>query len=553
MNPRIKRLRLNPMLLTDGYKIDHRRQYVEETRGVYSNMTPRSSRIPGVDEVIVIGPQYYVLSTLIDIWNVDFFDVPWPILEEEFLTEMAEYTLSREAAEAIGTAHWKQLHDLGYLPIKIKALPEGTRCPIKVPVYTIRETHPDFFWMPNFIETDMSAELWGMMTAATLADQFYQIFDHWAVLSGADRSFVKFQGHNFSYRGMLGREAACIVDMGHLTSFVGSDTIPGRKYMKAYYGADQSQGDIISCSVWATEHAVMCSATGFYILKNGLTWEKYGEAELEVFKRLITRVYPTGIVSVVSDTWDLWKVLSEYLPLLKEEILARDGKLVIRPDSGDPVKIMTGWMDDELIQVNGEWYHKNEVDILESMPVQYHILANAQPINEYERKGVVQCLFDIFGGTINEAGYIHICDKVGSIYGDSINLQRANEICQRLVEGRNFESTSWVAGIGSYTYQYVTRDTFGFAQKATNTTVEWEGKLVDIPIFKKPKTQGNSEKNSAKGLIQVWKDQNEKYVLHDECTWAQEEDSCLQTIFEDGVATNLFTLKGIRETIRQAA
>lgn len=553
MNPRIKRLRLNPMLLTDGYKIDHRRQYVEETRGVYSNMTPRSSRIAGIDEVIVVGPQYYALSTLIDIWNVDFFDVPWPILEEEFLTEMTEYTLSREAAEAIGTAHWKQLHDLGYLPIRIKALPEGTRCPIKVPVYTIKETHPDFFWMPNFIETDMSAELWGFMTAATLADKFYQIFDHWAILSGADRSFVKFQGHNFSYRGMLGREAACIVDMGHLTSFVGSDTIPGRKYMKAYYGADQSQGDIISCSVWATEHAVMCSATGFYILKNGLTWEKYGEAEFEVFKRLITRVYPTGIVSIVSDTWDLWKVLSEYLPLLKEEILARDGKVVIRPDSGDPVKIMTGWMDNELIQVNGEWYHKNVVETLESMPVQYHILANAQPINEWERKGVVQCLFDIFGGEMNELGFIHICDKVGAIYGDSINMERANDICQRLVEGRNFESTSWVAGIGSYTYQYVTRDTFGFAQKATNTTVEWEGKLVDIAIFKKPKTQGNSEKNSAKGLLQVWKDQTDRYVLHDNCTWAEEEDSCLETIFEDGKMIKLITLPELRSTIRSAA
>ncbi len=552
MNQRIKRLRLNPMLLSDGYKVDHRRQYVEETRGVYSNMTPRSSRIPGVDEVIVVGIQYYALSTLIDIWNVDFFDVPWEILEEEFLQEMAEYTLSREAAEAIGTAHWKKLHDLGYLPIRVKALEEGTRCPIKVPVYTITETHPDFFWMPNFIETDMSAELWGLMTSATLSDQFYQIFDRWAIVSGADRGFVKFQGHNFSYRGMLGREAACIVDMGHLTSFVGSDTIPGRKYMKAYYGADQSQGDIISCSVWATEHAVMCSATGFYILKNGLTWEKYGEAELEVFKRLITVVYPTGIVSVVSDTWDLWKVLSEYLPLLKEEILARDGKLVIRPDSGDPVKIMTGWFDDELVKLGDDYYRPEDVIEMEVHPLQYQIYPGRQAMSVWERKGVVQCLFDIFGGEMNEPGYIHICDKVGSIYGDSINLQRANDICQRLVEGRNFESTSWVAGIGSFTYQYVTRDTFGFAQKATNTTVEFKGELVDIPIFKKPKTQGNSEKNSAKGLIQVWKDQNGKYVMHDQCTWEQEADSYLETVFENGKMVKEFTLEGIRKTIRQA-
>lgn len=547
MNQRFKRLRITPQLLTDGYKIDHRRQYVKETVGVYSNMTPRKSRIPGVNDVVVFGIQYYLISTLITIWNEDFFNVPWEVLEKEFIQEMEEYTLSKEAAEAIGTTHWKELHDLGYLPLCIKALPEGTKCPIRVPMYTVKNTDNRFYWLTNFIETDMSAEVWGAATSATLADVYYKIFDKWAEISGADRSFVKFQGHNFSYRGMLGREAACIVDMGHLTRFYGSDTIPGRKYMKHYYGADQSK-EIISCSVFATEHAVMCSVTGFYILKDGLTWERYGDAEFSVFKRLLTEVYPTGIVSIVSDTWDLWQVLLDYMVRMKDIILARDGKIVIRPDSGDPVKIMTGYLSGEYDydHTTGKYY------TLIPSEVRPGVMNRGKELKGVEVDGVIQTLFNIFGGELNKKGFISLNPKVGAIYGDSITPQRAEAICQRLVEGRNFESTVWVAGIGSYTYQYVTRDTFGFAQKATNTTIELNGVVYEIPIFKDPVTDDGTKK-SARGLLQVYEDEAHKFYLRDQVSWIEEEDSFLQTVFLNGQLTKEFTLHEIRHTLDIAA
>ena len=516
---------------------------------MYSNMTPRGSRIPGVNGVVVLGIQYYALSTLIDIWNEDFFAVPFEEIEAEFMQEMEEYTLSRAAAEAIGVEHWRALHKLGYLPLSIKALPEGTICPIKVPCYTVRETKDEYFWLTNFIETDMSSEVWGCMTSATLAHEFNKVFMHWADVSGAPKELVKFQGHNFSYRGMLGREAAAIVDMGHLLSFVGSDTIPGRKYLKRYYKADQKKG-IISCSVFATEHAVMCSATGFYIKKNGIDWEKYGEAEFEVFKRLITEVYPTGFLSIVSDTWNLWVVLRDYLPRLRDIILAREGRIIIRPDSGDPVKIMTGYLDGEF-EKDGEDYYP----LLASQvrPGSF-TRGKKMPGGVHEVKGVIQCLFDVFGADeslpfgMNEKGFIRLNGHVSSIYGDSINIIRANEICQRLVEGRNFESTSWVAGIGSYTYQYVTRDTFSFAQKATNTTVEIDGERIDIPIFKKPVT-GDGSKDSAAGLIHVDLVSG-KYVMKDRCTWEEEATGYLIEVFRDSKMTKEYELEEMRASLK---
>lgn len=275
---RIKGLVVYPTMRSDGYKMDHRRQYIPGTRYVTANMTPRKSRVKDCNHVIVFGVQYYIVKTLIEDWTNNFFALPIEEITEDYMVEMTEYTLSEQSAMDIGIEHWKALHKLGYMPLEIRSLEEGTRCPIKVPVYMVKNTHPDFFWLTNFIETDMSAETWGAMTSATLANQFREIFERWAIKTGGDVNFVPFQGHNFSYRGMLGQEAAAIVDMGHCTSFFGSDTVHGRKYLKHYYGAKQTGfTDIISCSVFATEHAVMCTSTGFYIKRDNLTWERYKE------------------------------------------------------------------------------------------------------------------------------------------------------------------------------------------------------------------------------------------------------------------------------------
>jgi nicotinamide phosphoribosyl transferase len=432
-------------LTTDFYKLSHREQYPVGTTKVYSTLTPRSNKYaPWSDEIVFFGLQYFIKEYLLDRFDNDFFDKP---LEEVISTyeNFVKHTLGKTE---VYTEHLVQLHNLGYLPIKIEALPEGTLAPMRCPVMTIENTQPEFFWLTNFLETILSTTIWQPITSATLAYQYRKVLDEYALKTTGSTAGVEFQGHDFSLRGMSSEQSGMASGMGHLTSFQGTDTIPAIFGANKYYHAplDFTTGASIS----ATEHSVMCS---------------YGQAdELELFKHLLVDVYPTGLFSVVSDTWDFWKVVTEYLPALKDIIMSRDGKLVVRPDSGDPVDIVTG------TKVNG------------TTP---------------EEKGLIECLWDTFGGTINEQGYKVLDSHVGAIYGDSINLERATAISERL-EAKGFASTNIVFGIGSFSYQYHTRDTFGFAVKATAATVNGEERM----LFKDPKTDDGT-KRSQRGRIVV--------------------------------------------------
>jgi nicotinamide phosphoribosyltransferase len=549
----------NAMDNTDGYKLDHRRQAPNEWSCAYENWTPRKSRIEGIDYVVQFGLQPAMKEHLIDNFNKNFFQQPRALVCADYLETVKDY-LGETASRAIGIKHIEALHDLGYLPVTIRAVPEGTRTKIRMPQWTIKTSKKHrkagtFAWVPGYLETLLSCQCWGPSTSATIAHAYREIFEYWADQTGADKSFVPFQGHDFSFRGMYGVEAAKMSGGAHLTSFVGTDTIPAIKWLKKYYHADSKDG-IIGCSVAATEHAVMCIGTGFYVKTKNLTWEKYGEAELEVFKRLITEVYPTGIVSVVSDTWNLWTVLNEYLPALKDVIMARDGKLVIRPDSGDPVKILTGYFDDEVAFDVGQRIFLRDAD---------GNITNKE-ISHTEYLGVVQKLWTIFGGTITSKGHRQLDSHIGCIYGDSITLVRAEEICTRLAQN-NFSSTNWVAGIGSFTYQYQTRDTFGFALKATygecevpaTECPEPDGKectgrcthveTLCIEIQKDPITDDGTKK-SLKGLIQCYKNETTgELEARDGVTWDEEDDSFYETVFEDGELVKDYTLKEIRERL----
>jgi nicotinamide phosphoribosyltransferase len=238
--------------------------------------------------------------------------------------------------------------------------------------------------------------------------------------------------------------------------------------------------------------------------------------------------YPTGILSIVSDTWDLWKVCTEHLVTLKEEILARDGKVVIRPDSGDPVDIICGLNSNPPIMIDSELLKSKDVH------------------SEPKVKGVIELLWDVFGGTINEQGYKVLDSHIGAIYGDSITIERAEEICKRL-EAKGFASTNIVLGVGSFTYQYNTRDTFGFAMKATYVEVNGEGR----EIFKDPITDDGTKK-SATGLLFVGLDDNLQIALYDKVSWKEEGMGLLQTIYKDGKFENTTTLTEIRERLKLA-
>lgn len=483
---------MNSLLLTDGYKTGHHQQYPVGTEEVYSNWTPRSNAYApkGCDKVLSFGQQY-VIQWLHDYFQVHFFSKSKSEVCQEIKEELSLY---------LGTdydvTHFEELHDLQYLPIRVKSLPEGVEVPIRTPMVTVVNTHKDFYWVTNFLETILSTMLWQPMTSASIALQYKRIFKHWALLTDKENvAFIDFQGHDFSMRGMGGLQSAVSSGIGHASVFLGSDTLPVIHNLRKYYKA---QGFVIG-SVNATEHSVMCAGT-----KND---------EIETFRTLM-QTYPTGILSVVSDTWDLWKVLTEYLPTLKDEILERDGKLVIRPDSGDPVDIICG---------------ENQE------------LGGSTP----QEKGVIELLWDVFGGTINTQGFKTLNPHIGAIYGDSITIERAEEICKRLHE-KGFASTSVVLGIGSFTYQFKTRDTFGFAMKATSVVVN--GKRREI--FKDPITD-NGIKKSAKGLLQVVK-QGDSYELRDEVTEEEEQEGELKVIYENGIFKNSVTLEEIRNRINHS-
>lgn len=440
--------------------------------------------------MVFFGLQYFCQKYLIDYFNDNFFRRP----KHQVLSEYKRRISTSLGSHLPSYQHLEKLHDLGYLPIRIKALPEGTVVPMRVPCLTITNTHEEFAWLTNFIETLLSTTIWQPCTSATIAHEYRKLLDGWAKKTGMPKEFVQWQGHDFSFRGMSSLESAVSSGMGHLLSFTGTDTIPAIDALEQYYGAD-CDSELIGGSVPATEHSVMCAG------QQG--------SELETFRRLITEVYPSGIVSIVSDTWDLWKVCTEYLPALKSEILARDGKVVIRPDSGDPVDIICG--DPE-----------------------------ADPESP-AYKGVVGLLWDVFGGTYTATGHRLLDSHIGAIYGDSITLKRADEICRRLRE-KNFASQV-VFGIGSYTYQYNTRDTFGTAMKATLVTIDEK----HIPISKCPVTDDGTKK-SACGLLRVLEKDGE-LVLEDNVPFAKESDSRLRTVFYDGTVIRRTTLKEIREVL----
>lgn len=495
---------VNPLTAIDFYKADHRRQYPEGTEYVYSNFTPRSSHLFTTrlndfdDKVVVWGIQGFLKWFLQDTWDREFFSQPKEVVCARYKRRMDNAL----GPDAVDTNHIAELHDLGYLPLRIKALPEGTRCPIGVPMLTIRNTEPRFFWLVNYLETVLSAELWKPMTTATIAYEYRRLFDLFAERTGADPNFSVLQGHDFSCRGMSGIGDGAASGSGHLLSFIGTDTVQAIDYVETYYGANSDEGPI-GVSVPATEHSVMCMGTK--------------EAEVDTFRRLITELYPTGIVSIVSDTWDYWKVLTEYAPALKAEIMGRQpnalglNKVVFRPDSGDPVKIIVG--DPEA------------------------------PKGSPEYKGSVETLWETFGGTINEKGYRTLDQHVGLIYGDSITLKRARRILHGL-EQKGFTSDNVVFGIGSYTYQFLTRDTFGFAMKATWGQVNGEAR----DIFKDPKTD-DGRKKSARGLLHVYKDIDGNYALKDQTDKASEHEGELQTVFHNGELRNEQRFEDIRERL----
>ena len=485
-------------LLCDFYKISHKSLYPQDTELIYSTWTARNSLKKGIDEVVFFGLQAFVKEYLIDYFNNNFFNRTVEHVVEEYV-RVIKYCLDVENPD---TQHIKALHNLGYLPVQIKAVKEGTLVPIKCPMITIENTLPEFFWITNYLETIMSNMLWQPTTSATIAYEYKKILTEYAKATYGENAenIVNFQCHDFSMRGMSSLESAKSSGAGHLLSFTGSDTIPAILYMEDFYNADVQQ-EVIGKSIPATEHSIQSA---------------YGKDELASFKHILTEVYPEGYISIVSDTWDLWNVIESVIKPLKDIIMHRQGKFVVRPDSGDPVKVICG--DPE-----GETYA--------------------------EQCGVVELLWQIFGGTMSDKGYKLLDTHIGCIYGDAISLERCEEICRQL-KANGYASTNMVFGVGSFSYQYNTRDTFGFALKSTYGVFGGEERFLS----KDPITDSGVKK-SQKGMVVVYKGRHCKLKYIDELDvrrYRQAMDSrqnLLEVVFNDGELYRDQNLKDIRRRL----
>ncbi|MFR2888758.1 MAG: nicotinate phosphoribosyltransferase [Clostridium butyricum] len=566
---------INPILLTDFYKTIHHKCYAPNMTKLVSYWTPRKSRLEGVNEVVMFGLQYVIQKYLIDTFNEDFFDEPKEVIINNY-KEIIAATMGEENAD---TEHIEKLHDLGYLPIEIKALPEGTLAPIKVPMFEITNTHPDFAWLVNYLETLISSNIWFPMTSATIGHEFRKIVNLYYKVS-VDGGLPQKACGNFDMRGMTSTESAIVNGACHLLSFSSTATIPSIPFLQHYYNGDLKE---IGRGTPSLEHSVVCS---------------YGdslEQEFECYRHIIEDVYPNGVISMVSDSYDYWNVLTDMLPRLKSSILSRDGKIVIRPDSGVPADIICGtktvydldlqnkeeyklyfadktynkWKNGKIDYDDSQDYYyeaNDKVYKLTNFVPKYvstggynivdEIFSDCTLIEEYtkeftvEEKGSIEVLGEVFGYTINSKGYKVLNPKIGLIYGDGITLERCQDICKRLLV-QGWATNNVIFGVGSYSYQYATRDTLGFALKATHSIVDGKERKIQ----KHPKTDNDSFKKSQKGMCVVYKDNSNKIKFIDGLTIQQqkncEDENLLKPVFKNGKMLVQQDLRDIRDRLNK--
>lgn len=469
-------MNINPMLLIDFYKAVHAEMLPAGITKSVSYFTPRMSRVKRWNKVVMFGLQGFIKTYLIDYFNNEFFNKPFDEVISEYKRIM-DATLG--PVYNIGKV--EKLHKLGYLPIEIFALPEGTRVPMHVPMFGITNTHPDFAWLPQSLESLISAESWHPMLAATVGATYRDIVnEYYAETCDDNVPRAKALGA-FDFRGEECTESAIKAGAGWCLSFLNTATVPTIPYLEQNYNCDCTKEPVAFGSP-STEHSVMCSN---YAIDGD---------EITLLRRLLTEIYPNASFSAVLDSYDYWNIIETVLPQLKPEIMAHNGCMLMRGDSGDCVEVVT--------------------------------------------KTVFK-LWDIFGGIVNSKGYKVLDPHVKAIYGDSITIQRCEEIYKILKEA-GFAASNVALGVGSFSFQCVeedgilkpfTRDTFSSCIKATYCEINNE----PYPIFKNPKDGGF--KKSQKGCCVVRTDANGELSYTDGYTWTEAAGhryNELQPVFRDG-------------------
>lgn len=490
-------MKINPLLESDFYKQVHWNQYPKDVAKVVSYFTPRMSRLKNMkfatdqDKLIMFGLQSFIKEWLIEDFNENFFSRS----KQEVVQESVRL-LGNTIACNCGVNRFAKLHDLGYLPIEIKALPEGTRVPIGCPMFEISNTHPDFAWLTNALESRISGELWHTMMSANVGYEYRKIVNEYFDKTCDDDVPRRKALGDFSMRGQESAASAYKSSAAWLLSHVNTATVPAIPYLEQYYNADCTSEEVGYGSA-STEHSVMCS-----------NFAVDGEDEDKMITRLLTEIYPETSFSMVSDSYDYWDLVKNKLKKHKEEIEAHKGMFLIRGDSGDPVKVVT-----ETVYELAKWW----------------------------------------GYNINSKGYKVLKPGLKAIYGDSITLTRIKEIYETL-EKAGWAASNVVLGVGSFSMQCLedgdnlypfTRDTFGIAIKATHIVMK-DG--TEHFVFKNPKE--STFKKSHKGCVVVLENKNGLYA-HDEMSFEETYSPLnkMEVVFKDGKMVKEQSLREIRNRL----
>lgn len=585
-------MRCNTLLLTDFYKACHLSMYDKHITKMTSYLTPRSSRFPQQNWVMFFGLQIFIKKYLINDFRENFFDLDWEEIEKQYkliLTKSLLYT-EREYSPTLDKI--KALHELGYLPIQIRALPEGSKVPVGVPCVEISVTDKRFPWVGQAIECMLSCNIWHPMVSATVAYRYRELAHEFAKKS-SDKVDGTMAMCDFSLRGQESMESAISSSVAWLsTGLKNSSTVPARFLIEECY--PETNTDTLQVyGLTSTEHSVM--TTDFAINGN----------ERETYRRLLAEVYPNTSFAAVSDSYDYWHVLTEILPSLRPEIEAHKGFIGVRHDSAEPVEALCGIPQIVVGLVQGYDPNASYRDLYEkaiseysddfaeyqgsgarfgeefkvfivltdkdhpypSMSNQYigrivtgkYVVDHSDGISykitnietrerTCEEKGMVEAIWELFGGQVNSKGYRVNNPHVKAVYGDSITLERARKIFERL-DAKKFAIDNISLGVGSFSMQAVewndrlypfTRDTFSIAVKCTWAELD-DG--TRLPVFKDPKNF--SGKKSQKGLCLVtWSEEEGRYVYKDgfldpEEVESNPENAFITYFYEGVIATRL--------------
>jgi nicotinamide phosphoribosyltransferase len=460
--------------MSDSYKGTHWKQYPKNTTKVYSYLESRGGKFN----------------------NTLFYGLQIPL--KKYLTGKVVTEQKIQSAKKLWDAHlgpglfnesgWRHILEThnGHLPIKIKAVPEGLSIPTSNVLVTVENTDPEVPWLTNYIET-LLLQVWYPITVGTLSREIKKVLvDSLKQTTDLDseglKNQVSFMLHDFGYRGVSSVESAGIGGSAHIVNFLGTDTIAAIETAQEYYNTD----NILAFSIPASEHSTITS---------------WGESnESKAFENMLD-AYPTGLVACVSDSFDIIRACGMYWgDILRNKIIQRDGRLVVRPDSGDPVETL---------------------------------------------RQVFKILWNRFPGTTNNKGFKVLHPNIRVIQGDGVNYESIQDILNMMIE-EGFSVENIAFGMGGALLQKVDRDTQKFAFKCSHIVID--GEEVDVrknPIEINEKGERvQSFKKSKTGRLKLIKTEDSYQTIEK----AQDEtDDILVTVFENGLMIKEWTFEEIRE------